>query len=369
MTYKFDTILGAGRDDSVSAGSIVTALDNATTVEMAQIKASVSGDKIPMAQKGAANGVASLGSDAKVPASQIPDVAILRSGGNFIPNGLCESVVAGQAVTNFPNFTADFAYVPPGVFASYKLTSTAINKEIQKVLSANVLIPGNKLLEISTTVTMGDIDTSSYIASGVQHLAVSCYDTDGNEINEWMSRRYGSSELTTLAVALNPGDTTMTLTSAAGWCNAGDWYNRQFVWWPKVGTNNYYGYVENTGKYNPPYGYSRNVARNTSVGVWAAGGISGNVITLTSPWAGPAIAAGTPVRNSDGGGARLYYHVISNQPAGHTTTTKTISANIALSPDIILYHGTSSINIYALLNYLSSQASPIRISSVVVRIK
>ncbi len=88
--------------------------------------------------------------------------------------------------------------------------------------------------------------------------------------------------------ALNNGDTTMTLVDATGWNNATPdaWYYRSFSWWP---------YVNTKGYSYPNYTYTRNQSHNRVVsyqtnGTWAAGGVVGNVITLTAPWAGGQFA-------------------------------------------------------------------------------
>ena len=107
----------------------------------------------------------------------------------------------------------------------------------------------------------------------------------------------------TLAAALNPGDTTITLTDAPiGWKNtAGTYYNRNLVW---------YGYTNAKGYTYPDYTYSRtstaDYADNVTNGAWAAGGITGAVITLRAPWTGPAIPAGRAVANNAFGGSYKY---------------------------------------------------------------
>lgn len=99
---------------------------------------------------------------------------------------------------------------------------------------------------------------------------------------------------TTLAVALNPGDTTITLTSAANWTNtAPETYYRQMTVW---------AYTDPLGKTWAPETYSR----LRYADLYDIGGISGNVITLKTPWAGPAYPAGTSVSNTLAGGSYMY---------------------------------------------------------------
>ena len=136
----------------------------------------------------------------------------------------------------------------------------------------------------------GDVGGGNYTAANSQYFGVAAYDIDGNAIFPDDYLKFAGSTDTTLAAPLNPGDTTVTLTSAARWENAGAAHQRDFVW---------YGYTNSKGYTYPDYTYTRNLANakvsgGTTNGVWAAGGITGNVITLTNVWAGPALAAGLP---------------------------------------------------------------------------
>jgi hypothetical protein len=53
--------------------------------------------------------------------------------------------------------------------------------------------------------------------------------------------------------------------------------------------------------------YSRNVWLN----IYADGGISGNTITLSAPWAGGTIPAGTQLSNSNAGGTYSYIAAVN----------------------------------------------------------
>jgi hypothetical protein len=120
------------------------------------------------------------------------------------------------------------------------------------------------------------------------------YDVDGNTISPLHVQKFSGATDTTLAAPLNPGDTTVTLTDATGWNNAGGATHRSTFTW--------FGYTDSTGFTHPDYTYSR----NNLVGAWGAGDVNGNVITLTNPWAGPALATGDAVRNSISGGTFNY---------------------------------------------------------------
>ncbi len=143
-------------------------------------------------------------------------------------------------------------------------------------------------------------------------LGFASYDIDGNFISMYNYSKLSGSTDTTLAAPLNPGDTTITLTDATGWSNGATSHRRSIVW---------YGYTDSTGYTYPDYTYTRNQAINA----WDAGGVSGNVITLSSPWSGPALAAGDAIRNTNSGGS-YQYSLLSN---GHIDEVGgTYAANI-----------------------------------------
>lgn len=113
---------------------------------------------------------------------------------------------------------------------------------------------------------------------------------------------YVAGTTTTLAADLNPGATTITLTSSANWYGqagkvaGSSGYLRNIIFWD---------YVDAFGKAWPTGSYSRNLLSN-GVSMWADGGITGNVITLSAPYAGVARLAGTPVSNATSGGSYMY---------------------------------------------------------------
>ncbi len=123
-----------------------------------------------------------------------------------------------------------------------------------------------------------------------QHtLGFTSFDSDGNEILPIHVTRYGNAADTTLAAPLNVGDTTIQLTSAAGWSNLGSADTRALAW---------FGYSNSAGQTYANYSYTRNVVFDRANGLWDSGAISGNTITLRAPWAGPSLAAGSAVRNA-----------------------------------------------------------------------
>jgi hypothetical protein len=128
---------------------------------------------------------------------------------------------------------------------------------------------------------------------------------------------YITGTTTTLAAPLNPGDTTITLTSSANWYGSaskpagGNTYLRNMIFWD---------YVDAAGRAWPVGSYSRNVL-NPGTPAWADGGISGNVITLTSPYSGPAKPAGTSVSNATSGGSYMYMPSATSVVVPETWTT------------------------------------------------
>jgi hypothetical protein len=146
-------------------------------------------------------------------------------------------------------------------------------------------------------------------------------------------------------VALNIGDTTMTLADATGWANGTDAALRKFTRWP---------YVNTKGYSYPAYTYSNHV---TGANTWPQGGVTGNVITLSVPWAGPALPVGTPVRNSENAGT---YRYIALSGFGVPTVWTVYQGFIGgISPptnDINkFFAGTAYMKILFLVNYTAQQ--------------
>ena len=148
----------------------------------------------------------------------------------------------------------------------------------------------------------GDTGGGNYDSTNRQYFGIEPADADKLTISPSHYLKWPGSTDTTLAVQLNPGDTTVTLTDATGWHNGTTPYARIFSWWP---------YTNSKGYTYPNYTYSRysSAAYNAdwaTNGSWLQGGISGNVITLRTSWAGPTLPAGTPVRNGSSGSSYKY---------------------------------------------------------------
>jgi hypothetical protein len=160
-------------------------------------------------------------------------------------------------------------------------------------------------------------ESSTHVVGAHAYLGLAPYDIDGLAIGDrfiqWLPNT-----LTTLAADLHVNDTTITLTSSTNWNNAGASFQRAIIVW---------NYVDGHGKLWPANTYSRNRSPD---GTWNAGAISGNTITLVSPWAGfggGTIPAGTQVSNGSGGGTYMYVAAANvDIPATWTSYSGIVSA-------------------------------------------
>ena len=215
---------------------------------------------------------------------------------------------------------------------------------------------------LSMWIKSGNTDGSSYDANNKQYLGVVPYDIDGNVISPQHYHRVVGSTDTTLAVALNPGDTTMTLTDATGWSVSATDHLRQFCW---------FGYTNAKGYTYPDYTYTRNMSQTyyPTLGTWTTSGKSGNVITFRLPWLGPALPAGTKVRNNQNG-ANYKYLAMGGTLATQTWSRKEgwiggIDTTGVGSTNLFPY-GTAYIKLLHLCNYLNFGINnTVRISDIV----
>jgi len=196
----------------------------------------------------------------------------------------------------------------------------------------------------------GDENGGQYNVDNLQYFGFASYDNDGEMISPELAYHIAGSE-TTLAQALNPGDTTVYLTSADGWSTSSSAYARVFAW---------YGYTDGTGYTHPDYTYTRNVVSNTSggesgAGAWPANGVNttADTITLSTPWSGPSLTVGAAVSNhffaSTFNYAGLESASVPNQPTQYAPSISGVSTTGA-------YHGqfragTAFIKPLVLANY------------------
>ena len=201
---------------------------------------------------------------------------------------------------NFSGFTFDGAEAnsSPGSF-KYVGPGTTFTNEL-------MAINANEKYRMST-------DAKSLNGVGRYYMMTICADVDDLSIgaNQHM---YRANTATTLAVALTAGDTTVTLAS-----NGSNYYNggtagvsthlRSLIFWE---------YTNSFGYTYPVETYSRLWYSNA----WDPGGVTGNVITLRVPWAGPTYPVGSNLSNGSSGGS-YKYNVMSNTLLQTTWNTYT----------------------------------------------
>jgi hypothetical protein len=216
-----------------------------------------------------------------------------------------------------PAPVADVATVSPGPqLGEYELTtSTAVPANLARSWLASfsgqrtyqaagsgvsvqsddffAIIP-DRTYALSGWAKSGDEFERRFEAANRQSLSLISYDHDLRPILPQHVLRFAGAVDTTLAAPLNLGDTSIHLTSAAGWSNAAEASarTRGLAW---------YHYWNDGGYVYADYTYTRNVALGGEEGLWKAGAISGNTISLSEPWNGPTIPAGAAVRNTGDG--------------------------------------------------------------------
>ncbi len=167
-----------------------------------------------------------------------------------------------------------------------------LNRSRQTIESNQVAVSPDVPVTLSVTAAIGTTMNSGQMSAETHSIGYVSYDADGLKIEPHHVQRYSPATDTTLAASLRPGDTEIRLTDATGWSNVDVAGTRAFAW---------FGYRDSSGRLYEDYTYTRNVATDVVNGLWDLGGISGNVITLRQPWAGPTINQGTAVRNAVAG--------------------------------------------------------------------
>ncbi|HUW14435.1 MAG TPA: hypothetical protein VM537_32225, partial [Anaerolineae bacterium] len=197
---------------------------------------------------------------------------------------------------NFPSHTwePDATYNEAGTagFTNATASSTTFTTEI-------IPVDASQTYELSMWIKA--------LTGGVSrmYLGLSLYDSDDLAIASNHFMHFPTTE-TTLAAQLNPGDTTVTLTSDANWLGAHGAtgiasYNRAF---------NLYGYTNGDGHTYADYTYTRIHSGNDA---WDDTGteFTANVMTLStttfpSGWDGATYPIGTAIANSSAGSAYKY---------------------------------------------------------------
>ncbi|MGM9509545.1 hypothetical protein ACS5NO_17550 [Larkinella sp. GY13] len=281
-------------------------------------------------------------------------------------------LVTGNLVANGNTEFGDLSNLQPGDATKLSFDSTqsppAGGKGAFRYAGANGflrtidLIPVNLLRRhrLSVVARHGDTSGANYDANARCYFGLVCYDADGLEITPPNFAKVTGAALTTLAAPLNPGDTTMTLTSATGWNNGASASQRGFAWYP---------YTNAQGQVFSDYGYSRQVSSGFNVywqsngGTWLAGGIAGNVVTLRVPWPGPALPAGTKVANVSEGGTYMYSSVLNNGLVPNTWTLyecfiQGVNPGNSEDPANLMFRpGTAFIRPILLINYNNPAAT------------
>ena len=220
------------------------------------------------------------------------DIALSR-GTNLVTNG---GGTLGNN-TNFTGFTFTAADAPTGFAGSFVSPAGISNtKYADEYLPVD---PGKKSRMSFYARNVGSAATG-YMYAGVQPSDAYKLAIDPGHY------MYVAGTTTTLAADLVNGATTITLTSSANWYGSAgkpagaSVHLRRIIFW---------NYVDPGGKAWGQETYSRNVS---ATNYWADGGITGNVITLSAPYSGPTIPAGTPVSNGSSGGTLMYMPTVTN---------------------------------------------------------
>ncbi|NTV44556.1 MAG: tail fiber domain-containing protein [Candidatus Yonathbacteria bacterium] len=184
-------------------------------------------------------------------------------------------------------------------------------------------------------------------------FGITAYDIDGHVISDAYHMRKSNTD-TTLAATLNPGDTTVTLTSSANWTTTGYTYQRRIA---------IYDYVNSKGYRYPAYTYTRHIIEDA----YSETGISGNVITLKTPYSGAAVPAGTPVSNGQGGATYKYSF---GQNVSIPNSWKKMSGTIGgvdmsgTNVTSMFPPGTAFVKLLFLLNYGTGSGNVMNVSSI-----
>ena len=210
----------------------------------------------------------------------------VSKGANLVVNG------SGRMSSNY-NFS-HYLYVPTiangGSAGSFGFNGT---DECDEYISCDF----NKKIVFSVDVK----NLATQPNNCTHRIFVHEYDIDKKSVAAF-NVMFGVGTLTELTQDLNPGDTVVHLAdlSNANWLSTTN-YHHGFIFWNYT---NSYGYLY------PPETYSRNVypSSGDSSSLWEVENVnvSAGTITLNTPWAGPAIPAGTKVSRRQSGNTYPY---------------------------------------------------------------
>lgn len=265
---------------------------------------------------------------------------------NYVQSRLENLVTNGSGLlnnnTNFSGLTFDPVETHGGG-GSFLWTGNSASRTSDEVIP----IDPEKSYDLVVWAKAGNADGSGFFTNA-QYVGVVPYDADQLVITPTYFMKFTGATDTTLAVALNTGDTTITLTDGTGWAGSGAFtYQRQILWWP---------YTNSKGYTYPNYTYSRNSSINnagySTNGCWSS--ITGNVLTLSAPWPGPNLAAGTAVSNASSGGT--YKYIVMSYVNVPNTWTRYAGQLLGLDTgrtgsNVLAPPGTAYIRLLFLANY------------------
>jgi hypothetical protein len=215
------------------------------------------------------------------------------------------TIAAGAALSTQTGKSWGSLFAGTGLYQSAASNQTVLADSF-------IAVDTTKTYGLSGWARAGDDLGLRYQPNNQQSLGYSSFDRDFKQILPQHVLRFAGAADTTLSAPLNPGDTTVHLNSAAGWSNASGAspLSRGLAW---------YGYIDSTGQTYANYTYTRNTAMGGANGLWLPGGVSGNVITLAAPWSGPALPAGTAMRDTGTGDAAAFV-ALDSQPVPNDWT-------------------------------------------------
>lgn len=217
-----------------------------------------------------------------------------------------------------------------------------------------------------------DVLSSGDGANSRMYAQLYMYDVDKKLITV-QCVSYFPNTTTTLAQDLKPEDTIVHLTDASNWHGTSAPHQRSLIFWNYT---NSAGYLYPIGTYSRNY-YAGVYENDSSVDKQAG------TITLSSPWSGKTISAGTPVSQNSSGGSYAYFWFDSNgskilvdewlHASGLYSGTKgPQGANSPVPPSTSFWHGTAYCKIGWLWNYQSSTTGTQRrlwVTNVSMKIK